>query len=207
MCQDARSSFMAFWLLMTIAVLLWYRNERHDRAISPFLAAVAGIQLIEYGIHRGFLESDVAGKLLYLILWVQVFLFAIGVYFHNRDAPSKFNALLYTGILITVIVFILTTGDRFTAKKGCSGHLEWNHSGNTILGYWSWLYVLGLFIPLLLLLANRQWHDGGLWILLTTLFASCVVVALLYPGLQFPSLWCYSAVAFAFVAWLIGAFY
>jgi hypothetical protein len=220
MCYSAKSSLSAWIIISLISLMLWYRNEAYDRALAPFIFTLGLVQLIEYGIHST-MNPEHGAKLLFITLWLQCFIFALSVYV-LAGALSNEEQLWLTrvvsGILLAVflivfaasILYVLTTEDTFNASVGSTGHIEWNRGTTTgrtsLLGWWSVLYLLGIFAPLLILLAMWSWTDIGLWILLAYGVGSAFFVWWLFPPEAFSSMWCYLVVGFAFLAWMVGIF-
>ena len=71
-------------ILALMSLFLWYRNQRYDRALSVFIFTLAMVQLIEYGIHSG-ADPEQSGRALFITLWLQCLVLAIGVYIFIND--------------------------------------------------------------------------------------------------------------------------
>lgn len=218
MCETAKASITSWWILALMSLFLWYRNEKYDRALSVFVFTLGIIQLIEYGIYSG-TDPHQSGRALYITLWLQCLVLAIGVFiFINStkdvDNPSinenvintiaGWNLFLFAIIFIVTLVLSFTSGSTFSGAAGPSGHIEWYMNGEPMLGKWGWLYLIGVLIPLLLIFAYYMWADVGIAILILYGILSAAYVLVNYPPAAFSSMWCYLAVGFAFLAWFVG---
>ena len=219
MCYTAKASITAWWILAMMALFLWYRNEAYDRAIAIFVFTLGLIQLIEYGIHSG-ADPMQSGQALYITLWLQCLVLAIGVFIFikstidNTDDPTLtenivatiagWNLFLFAVVFIVALVIALSSESSFSGAPGSSGHIEWYKDGGFILGRWGWLYLIGLFAPLILIFAYYTWADIGIAVLILYGVLSAAYVLANYPLAAFSSMWCYLAIGFAFLAWMIG---
>lgn len=220
MCYTAKASITAWWILAILALFLWYRNEAYDRAISIFVFTLGVIQLIEYGVHSG-ADAQQSGQAIYITLWLQCLVLAIGVFIFIKssmdaetDTPTLseniiaiiagWNLLLFAVVFIVALVVAFATDTTFSSAPGPSGHIEWHKDGGTILGGWSWLYVVGLFGPLILIFAYLAWADVGIALLILYGILSAAYIFANYPPEAFTSMWCYLAIGFAFLAWMVG---
>lgn len=188
---------------------MWYRNKGFDRAFAPFLFAIGLIQLIEYGVYTH-LHPQVAGKLIYLTLWLQVLLLAMGVYGYLHKGVS-FVWMIAALIVFAAAVYVVSKGTTFDASfDPNSKHIVWSQTAHDsrggILGGYSWLYILGITIPFVMLLAYKNWSSIGIYLLLTYAIVSAILVYVLFPKISFPSMWCYTAVGFVFLAYLVDSF-
>ena len=217
MCFSAKASFSAWWLLAIMAVFLWYRNEKYDRALSGFVLALGFIQLIEWGIHTG-ADSNDSGRALYMILWLQCLLLGVGVFLfvdwsqkENINSTTTQNIVhIIAGInlllfaVVFIIALILSFTSTFSAAPGSSGHIEWYKDGGFLLGSWGWLYIIGIFGPLILIFAYYMWADIAIAILIIYGALSAAYVLGNYPPSAFSSMWCYLSLGFAFLAYFLG---
>ena len=216
MCYTAKASVTAWWILAMMSLFIWYRNERYDRALAVFIFVLGLIQLIEYGIHSGS-DPNQSGRALFITLWLQCLVLAIGVFiFINGskdpdDISVRENVIstiagwnLFLFSIVFVIALIVSFSLNFSAAPGSSGHIEWYMNGKRFLGSFGWLYVLGIFGPLLLLLAFYGWSDISIAILILYGLLSAAYVVVNYPQEAFTSMWCYLSVGFAMLVWFLG---
>ena len=217
MCFSAKASISSWWILALISLFLWYRNERYDRALSIFIFTLGLIQLIEYGIHSG-ADPAQSGRALFITLWLQCLVLAIGVFLfidgnYDSDNPSTsekvvkiisgWNLFLFAIIFVVALIMSFTAGWTFSGAPGSSGHIEWYRNDGPLLGKWGWLYLIGLFLPLLLIFAYYAWADVGIAILILYGVLSAMYVVANYSSSSFSSMWCYLTVGFAFLAWFL----
>lgn len=141
--------------------------------------------------------------MLFVTLWLQCFIVAIGVYLTLANVTSAIFAVVFSVALVVGIVYALTAPIAFDASVGPSGHVEWRRNGQALLGHFGWLYLIGLFGPLILLAVSGY---PVLWILIAYVVIAAVVIRILFPPAAFTSMWCYAGVLFGFLAWAVGMF-
>jgi len=218
MCFSPKSSLSSWWILALMSLFLWYRNEKYDRALAVFVFTLGLIQLIEYGIHSG-ADPEQSGRALFITLWLQCLVLAIGVFVFisaskDTDNPSTsenvvhtiagWNLFLFAIIFVVALVLSFTSDSTFSAAPGPSGHIEWYMNGGSILGKWGWLYLIGLFVPLILIFAYYMWADIEIAILILYGILSAVYVLANYSSTAFTSMWCYYSIGFSFLAYFLG---
>jgi len=203
MCFSAKSSLIAFWILVVLAVLLWYRNQAYDRVLAAFVFALGLIQLIEYGIWSGASPSQ-AGKALFLTLWLQVLILAIGVFIYLKTALAGASLVLFAVVFLVALFYVFAGKANFSAAPGASGHIEWYRNGGFLLGNWGYLYLLGLFRPFVLLLAHYHWQNIGLMVLIAYGLLSIAYISYKYPPQAFGSAWCFVSIIFVFLIWIVN---
>lgn len=218
MCFTAKASITSWWILALMSLFLWYRNEKYDRALAIFIFTLGLIQLIEYGIHSG-ADPNQSGRALFITLWLQCLVLAIGVFIFinsskDPDNPSitetivntiaGWNLFLFAIIFVVALVLSFTTGSTFSGAPGPSGHIEWYMNEGPLLGKWGWLYIIGIFVPLILIFAYYMWADIEIAILILYGILSATYVLANYPTNAFSSVLCYLTVGFAFLAWFLG---
>jgi len=206
MCLTAKASLFAFIILIVIAILLYIRNIKYDRIFASFILAVSLIQLTEYLFHSKLISSQIGGKMIFTILWFQVLVLAIGIQILYQTTLTSIWMILFTIIFIIALYYVVQ--HIFEVTTGY-GHLIWSQQdiNDNILGNTKFIYLLGLFVPLFIILYYSEWSDISMWIIIVTFILSILLVRWIYPRMVFSSLWCYSAVGVAFVIWLVGAFY
>ncbi len=211
MCYDAKSSMMAFLLMIIIAAFLFYRNEDYDWVIAAVAIPVALIQLIEWGLHTNALDGAQGGALIYFTLWLQVVVFALATWSVVTTGLSG----LWLILIVVLFIYLVYNLERnlFTVEvsacstsEGSMGNLLWKKNGEDIMNPLGFVYLLGVTLPFLFLLSYYGWSNVGLWLLLGYIILSALLVFWIFGGTKFPSMWCYVAVGFFFLAWLIGIF-
>jgi hypothetical protein len=206
MCISAKASLLSFAIMAGISLALFIRNEQYDRILAALLIIVSLIQLTEYFFHIGSIYSDNAGRSIFIILWLQVAVLGLALYWHFRTELTLFWASIFVIIFLLAVLYSFSV-DFFVNRE--DGHLVWTKGTKygVILGsYSSWLYLIGLIIPLFIILYYNNWKNIGMWIILVAIALSIFFVKWFYPNIIFPSMWCYSAIFVAFVFWLVAAF-
>lgn len=221
MCFTAKASVTSWWILAMMALFLWYRNEKYDRALSIFVFTLGLVQLLEYGIHSG-TDPHQSGRALFITLWLQCLVLAIGVFIfikesreqdNNRNPTTTenivhtiagWNLFLFGIVFVVSLVLSFTSGSTFSGAPGPSGHIEWHMNGGSLLGKWGWLYLVGIFVPLVLIFAYYMWADIEIAILIIYGILSAAYVMSNYPSDAFSSMWCYLSIGFAFLAFFLG---
>jgi len=214
MCFSFKASISNFALIAIVSLFLFYRNTEYDRAIAVFSMAFALIQAIEAGVHAG-ANPQQAGQLLYLALWLQPIILSIGVYVYitSSNGESSYNTVVTQFALWTMIAFAIvfvlaiinsfSSGNNFHASIGESGHIEWKNGDMNFLGDYGWLYLVGIFLPLIIIFAHLEFADIGIAVLILYGVLSAAYVLATYPSSAFTSLWCYYAIGFVFLAWFM----
>lgn len=216
MCFSSKASVTSWWILALMSLFLWYRNEKYDRALAGFIFTLGLIQLVEYGVHSG-ADPNQSGRALFIILWLQCLVLAIGVFVFITSSSDTdnistreniigiitgWNLVLFSIIFIAALILSFTID--FSAAPGPSGHIEWYMNGQPFFGKWGFLYIVGVFVPLLLLFGFYNWADVSLGILIIYGLLSAAYISGNYPPEAFTSMWCYLSVGFAFLAWFLG---
>lgn len=218
MCYTAKASVSAWWIMAIMALFLWYRNEGYDRALSIFVFTLGLIQLIEYGIHSG-ADPSQSGRMLFITLWLQCLVLAIGVYIfingtkddHNPTMTENivhtiagWNMMLFSFIFVVALLYAFFSNNQFKGAPGASGHIEWYINDRPLMENYGWLYLIGVFVPLTLIFAYYSWTNLGIAILIVYGILSAAYVISNYASAAFSSMWCYLAVGFAFLTWFVG---
>jgi hypothetical protein len=215
MGSDAKINVTSWWILALMALFLWYRNEKYDRALAIFVFTLGLVQLIEYGVRSG-ADPHQSGRALFITLWLQCLVLAIGVFIFIDGAQRStateniahtiagWNLFLFATIFVIALIFSFTSDSSFSGLPNASGGVEWHMNGTSLLNKWGWLYLLGIFIPLFLIFAFYVWADIGIAVLIIYGVLAAAFVLAHYPVSAFTNLWCYLAVGFAFLAWFMG---
>lgn len=205
MCLTVKESLSALIIIIVISVLLFIRGNDYDKLVAALFLIISLIQVAEYLFHAGLITPDTGGRMIYLILWLQVAVFAVGLHVQFRTDFTACWALLFTTIFVAALFYSLDKSFNVTKEYG---HLVWtkeNEDGN-ILGTSAILYMIGLFAPFLIIQYYEKWNNISVWLIFAALILSFLLVKAFYPKLVFSSLWCYSAIGVLFVAWLVGAY-
>lgn len=199
MCNNAKLALANWWILTFIAVMLWYRNISYDRVMAAFIFVLGLVQLIEYGIYNS-MNEDQGARILFIVLWLQCLVLAVGVYLSQRTLASTLLLWVFIVIFAIVVIYAMFSSD----DTFFGGDLRsWFTSKSSLLGDFGWLYMIGIVIPFIILLSYADWNNIGLWILTIYLIIIFVVISIVSPSILFP---CYAAIGFAFLVWLLGMF-
>ena len=151
MCFTAKASISSWWILAFMSLFLWYRNENYDRALSAFVFTLGLIQLIEFGIHSG-ANPYQSGRAIFITLWLQCLVLAIGVFVFIRSAKDPdnpttgenviytiagWNLFLFAFVFIVILLYAFFSDAEFSGSKK-SDHIEWHRNGQTLMGKWAW---------------------------------------------------------------------
>ena len=225
-----KDAVVAWWILLLLALFLWYRNENYDRAVGVFLLTMGIIQLIEYGVYSGAAAVQ-SGKAMFVALWLQCLVLAIAVFVFLRTQIggksestqgeiliqniAGWNIVIFAIVLIVALIYAYITQDlRGLATTDGIAWMGSNSNSNsdqnpdnvpsTLLGYWWWLYIIGILGPFLLLFIYYAWTDMNSAVLFFYGLVAVVFVLVSYPPAYCTALWAYLAVGFGFLAWILG---
>lgn len=207
MCFDAKSSATGFWITAFLSLMIWYRNQTYDRALAIFILFLGLVQLVEFTIHSGASGAESA-KWIFMILILQTVVLSFGVYMFTTGWVNAIALALFIGsLLLFSYGAYLTSTQKFDAWVGPSGHIIWSRNGDNLMGsVLGPLYLIGLFLPLILLWIQYGLANLSPLVLIVYGAVSAVYVMANYPSQSFSSMWCYLAVGFAFLQWFLGMF-
>jgi len=189
---------LAWGFANVIAVYLWQRNRNYDRWNAAFIFTFTLIQLLEAGIWSS--SSKCANQtftsLIVVALLAQPLVQSyMGWTFTKKDL-LRWMTYLYTGLLIWGIFKVLFKSEKFKSYSGPNGHLVWDSGESHILQPFTWLYLLGLFVPLL--------YMGKRGIPLIAVGMITFAYSWIKTrGKEFSSLWCFTAIAYALAALVV----
>ena len=199
MCFSAEASFIALFICVGIAILLWNRNHTFDRWNALFILSFALIQLWEglwwMGERGGSpYDSNVLVSLIFITLLLQPVAQSYGGW--QTTGNQWLEWLFYFYVAILIYGLYLISQNNYTASKGPNGHVKWNRKGGGgIFPRWMLgVYLLGLVVPLLF-----RWRELWPLIVVGSLTAVWSLYSVNNSG-EFGSLWCFYVVAYAVVA-------
>ena len=215
-----KASLISFFILVVIALLLWYRNANFDRALAIFAFTLASLQLIEYGIYNH-ANPEQSGNAIFIVLWLQCLMVIIAVFVYNKVANSQcqfkedkhklvelvagFSLLLYSLVFIVALFIVYTGQGGFSANVSADGQsTEWTSKAGSILGNFTWLYIVGLFLPFILLLAFYSWSSLAIGLFILYGVVSAIYVLNTYPMAVFGSKWSMLAIGVVFLAYMVN---
>jgi len=152
MCYSAPSSLLAWGFANAIAVYLWHRNRRYDRWNAAFIFTFTLIQLLEAGLWSSSSPNtnQVLTGLMVVALLAQPLVQSYMGWRYTREGILRILTFVYLGLLIWGIYKVVSRPENFSSHVGPRGHLVWESKGEGhLLQPFTWLYLAGLFIPLL----------------------------------------------------------
>src|SRR5579871_818740 len=162
MCNNAKISLANWWILTFIALMLWYRNISYDRIMAGFIFVLGFVQLIEYGIYNS-MDENQGARMLFIVMWLQCLILVAGVYLTQKTLTTTLLLWLFIIIFAVAVLYgMFSSNDSFFDGDPRS----WFTNKASLLGNFSWLYLLGIMIPFIILLAYSDWQNIGLWVLI-----------------------------------------
>lgn len=208
MCFSFESSFGAWLIAVIIAIYLFYRNRRYDRWNAAFIFTFTLIQLLEAGIWSNKTNEDTNNcglddmyvAMILLVLTLQPLVQTYCGYRYTKSTLLLYLMFALMVILVTNIIRVSSNKNKFFSTVGKNGHLVWNVKNekySQFLGNFPvpLLYLIGLFLPLF-------YQNNGIFLLLVGGITAAFSFSRASTK-EFGSLWCYTAVAYAFVSLLI----
>ncbi len=194
MCFSAPSSLLAWGFANAIAFYLWQRNKNYDRWNAAFIFTFTLIQLLEAGLWSTDSKdtNQVLTSIIMVALVAQPLVQSYMGWKYTKQPTLQIMTYIFIGLLIWGI--FKTVSEKFQSHVGPNGHLMWESDGQGhILQPFTWLYFLGLFIPLLYM------GSKGLPLIAIGI-ATLVYSWMSTKGKEFGSMWCFTSVAYALVA-------
>ena len=193
MCYSLQSSLIGWVISTVIAGYLWRRNRNYDRWNSAFILSFSAVQLWEAGIWNG-KNVEIFIKLIALTIALQPIVQTTGAWYFASNSQSKilkFLIFVYSAIWIYTLFSVFT--EDFWVTTGPNGHLIWNSTASDGVVKFAPLYLFGLFFGVVYGLPATA--------PLLTIGVLTVIWTLSKGSLQeFPSLWCFSVVAYSVAA-------
>ena len=193
MCFDAPTSLFSWAVANSIALYLWNRNLKYDRWNAAFIFTFTLVQLLEAGLWSTKQKSlnHLFTGLILLALLAQPLVQSYMGYSQTKKRFLLILVWVYTILFIWGIFQFFT--QKFKSYPGKCGHLIWESENSHLLGPFVLLYLVGLFIPLF-----YMGTSGGVLILIGAI--TFIYSWMRTKGKEFSSLWCFTAIAYAFAA-------
>ena len=212
MCFSIESSLSAWATANVISVYLYCRNKNYDRWNAGFISTFTTIQLLEGGVWYS-LENkkkslnDLLTRLILIALLLQPLVQTYLGYTHTKSAFLGILSYIFIGMLVWGLLRVCKSPKgSFSSSVGPKGHLVWNstESSNFIGGKNEVLskiipifYFIGISLPLFFMKNHK-----GLPLLIVGI--GTAAYSLLYAsGKEFSSMWCFTAVLYAFTSLLV----
>lgn len=202
MCHSVQASLIAFVISITISGVLYKRNRGFDRLNSGFIISFALIQLWEginwYMRNNDQLTPGFDNNLTILIMLTLVAQPLVQNYLGYKYTHSDIlhvTTWFYIAVFVYALIVAFRENTKYHTFLGNSRGLVWqNEKGEGLvegLGL-AYVYLIGLFIPLLI---TRQYALIAVGVL-TIMY--CAFIS--EDQREFSSMWCYSAVIYSIVS-------
>lgn len=192
---NSKDYLIAWWLFIIIFIFLWYRNHSYDRVIGVFIFVIGIVQLFYYGLKNGANEKQTNQAIL-ISLWLQVLVISLAtfVFFQKTNEffqkISLFTLIIFSMIFIFFFAYVMILNPVF--------------DNGDVLGYWTSLYFLGIFIPMILFFVYYEFKSLGTFFLIIFMLMTIAILLRNYPVNQLVCLFNYYMLGFAFLAFFIG---
>ena len=218
MCWNKEVSIITYITVMVMVIILFKRNSGPDRHIALFSGIFVTIQLLEFFIwlsieNNNRTLNDYMTRLVLIFLWAQPLANTFMAYkgATNFKARSILMFLLIVFILLFLVSLVNSIGGfKFESDKGGNCHLVWKRkinedsselkSGFNFMANhpsMTFIYILGLFIPLLFIKPLKK------GILLSVVGLLLLIISRKMSSQEeFSSWWCWIAGIFTLVALL-----
>lgn len=203
MVFDAKSSLCAWFFMLIVATLLWYRNLEYDRIFSVYAILIAIVMLIIYGVQSG-TDPLTSGRLTISTILIFIIILFVMTYVTTGLRWVGVITLIVTFVTIFLLFHILTNDYRIDIV--CE---------TDIPPYWittragAFIYLLmfvGLIFPFVMLLINDHWSNPKLYIGILFLIISASILVAKYKTTQFVGVWFYSMIILILIYWVLGMF-
>lgn len=204
MCFSFEASFVAWLFGVAGGYILYQRNNKFDRWNAYFIWTFTLIQLLEAGLWLVVGKTDrhsimINQFLTFMILVALLLQPTVQVWEKAKYSGNTVDAIIAGFFLLAALVIpsltILNKTPLYTTV-GEKGHLVW-HNVVSSMGIHKYLYMLGLFLPLLFMGTLGYLLIG---IGLLTFAYSWYTTR----GNEFSSMWCFTSIAYIAVALIFG---
>jgi hypothetical protein len=214
MCYSLKVSLVSWFISLFACLFLFHRNHKYDRWIATFVIIFSQIQILEsllwmsYNRQTETFENPQRTQLVLFVmfyaLWFQPTLNFFGAYLSTGNR----YALIGTGFYLLVMSYLttITKQNTWSVTVGPHGHLVWHRlnteqeSHPTFVGsqIFSYIYALGLFLPLIFIQDQVLLLTLGIYGLVTMVY-----LRLKYPQ-EWSSLWCLISVVLPCIAIVVN---
>lgn len=205
--DTAKTCLVALWLVLVVAIILWYRNWYYDRLIAGVALGLGLIQLVSYGCHSS-MNRNSAGNLVITIIWLTILIFIMSVYFYVGSSLAAALAFLALFIFIYYVVVAYCGFQKFEAYcPEPSSIPEWSSESGNIMGATFYPALAIVVVGILLLLNHHNWTNVGLYVILAYIIGISLYIPYKFSSKNYGSYWFYLLCGVVFVAAIIGFFY
>lgn len=206
MSLSAKTSIIAWWILIFIALLIWYRNVGYDRVMAGIFVVLGLIHLIEYGCHSA-LKPKVSGNLIIISLTILLIVVTFGVYLYTDNIIALIASMIAVGLMITVIFGIMCDEGLYRCSVNEIGTSpSWTYNGDDMLGGSIFIFAACIIVSWICMLTYTEFQDIGLYIIAGYVFFSLLYCSSYYSCDKIGSTWCYMLTGLALIVWVIGLF-
>lgn len=204
MSKTAKLSIIAWWVLIVMAIILWYRNVTYDRVAAGVLLVLAMIQLITYAAHNA-VRPSVTGNLVIVTLGVLLLITCVGTYIYTNNAAALVTSAVAVVINMMILYRIWVGTYHFSCTiDRLNNYPKWKRDSSDILGYMWIVFVVCFAVCWLCMLIKLKMKDLGLYVIALYVFF-CVVYATVCgeDGRRGP-LVCYMMCGLSLIVWFTG---
>jgi hypothetical protein len=191
--NSAKMAITTWWILIILAIVLWYRGMKTDHVMAAFIAILAVIQLIIYGVRSG-VSPQSGGRLINICLWLSVAVLAAATYIYTKAVIAGILTVIFG---VVFIISIVASTQRNYTKAGAPDTIAGQ------LGIFGWLFAFGLLASLLILGWSEGFKSIGLWILTAYLVIAIIAVATTAKS-SISGMFTAATVGFTFLVWMVG---
>lgn len=224
MCYNETVSLVTWIIVVCISILIYRRNKPNDRWNATFILTFTLIQLLEAILwisikHNNIQINQLITRAVLVALWLQPLVQSYMGYITTGSSFLLVLSVVLALVFVYYTIYAVTSPKNFYTSPGRSCHLVWHQSYNPIVNeslstcgnredtglfltdnkYLTALYLIGLFIPLLFMVPKWQGY-----ILLFVGITSFAYAKLRSSPQEFSSMWCYVAIIYAVVAYIIN---
>lgn len=199
----SKECLIAWWILVLVAFLLWYRNVKHDRLIAPILIVLGMMQLVNYACHNH-LHPTVGGKMVIILIALLLFIIALVVRLSTRSPIATILLVISIIYMIIIIVDIVVVKAVYTADVPYPETTpRWCRGGGELLGGYALSIIIFIAVAALILLCYTAYPVELFLIIVYTAVAYMFAESAIDSATHGPRLVYYLS-GLALVVWLTG---
>lgn len=206
MATSAKLCIIAWWVLVLIAILIWYRNIGYDRVMAGIFFVLGIIHLVEYGCHSA-MRPTAAGNLILVSLMILLIVITFGVYAYTRNIVALCVTCVAALLFIFVVFDIMFCSSIYDARvSGSNCFPSWSYNGGSMLGSMMFVFSICIVISWICMLYHTDFQDIGLYIIAAYTILTLIYVSIYYPYDAIGSAWCWFLTGLALIVWFVGLF-